>query len=177
MVGVFSLATGHILSYGTLLGTTFFHTFVSSVIAYQNLTRPQFGALMGNIFPVYFSIQSAIPVILVYTYPSGPSAQGGIVGILHSSNRWGGLVPIATIFFSAMANLLIVGPATTRTMNSRRLQERKDGKKSHDPPPHSQEMEALNKKFGALHGISSLLNLATFVSCLVYGVKLASRLE
>jgi hypothetical protein len=54
--------------------------------------------------------------------------------------------------------------------------ERKDGKKSYDPPPHSQEMTALNKKFGKLHGISSLLNMATFVASVAYGVSLARRI-
>ena len=54
--------------------------------------------------------------------------------------------------------------------------ERKDGKKSYDPAPHSQEMLALNKKFGQLHGISSLLNLATFIMAIVYGVSLSGRL-
>jgi hypothetical protein len=55
--------------------------------------------------------------------------------------------------------------------------EKKDGKKSYDPPPHSQEMLALNKQFGMLHGISSLLNMATFVATVVYGVTLSSRLS
>jgi hypothetical protein len=55
--------------------------------------------------------------------------------------------------------------------------EKKDGKRSWDKPPHSQEMLALNKKFGKLHGISSLLNLATFIAALVYGVTLSSRIQ
>ena len=55
--------------------------------------------------------------------------------------------------------------------------EKKDGKKSYDAPPHSQEMLALNKRFGMLHGISSLLNMATFVATVVYGVTLSSRLS
>ena len=55
--------------------------------------------------------------------------------------------------------------------------ERKDGKKSYDAPPHSQEMTALNKEFSKLHGISSLLNLGTFIGAVAYGFTLASRLE
>jgi hypothetical protein len=38
-------------------------------------------------------------------------------------------------------------------------------------------MVALNKSFSMLHGISSLLNLATFVATVVYGVTLSSRLS
>ena len=57
-----------------------------------------------------------------------------------------------------------------------RLIERKDGKKSYDASPHSVEMTALNKKFSMLHGISSLLNLGSFIGSVVYGVTLAARL-
>lgn len=55
--------------------------------------------------------------------------------------------------------------------------EKKDGKKSYDPAPHSQEMIALNKEFGKLHGISSLLNLTTFIATIAYGFHLGGRLQ
>lgn len=38
-------------------------------------------------------------------------------------------------------------------------------------------MLALNKRFGKLHGISSVLNLASFIMALVYGVALSGRLS
>lgn len=37
-------------------------------------------------------------------------------------------------------------------------------------------MAALNKDFGKLHGISSLLNLSNFIAALIYGVTLSARL-
>jgi len=52
-----------------------------------------------------------------------------------------------------------------------------DGKKSYDPPPHSKEMLQLNKSFGRLHGISSLINLVGFAATLYYGTVLANRLS
>lgn len=55
--------------------------------------------------------------------------------------------------------------------------EKKDGKKSWEPAPQSQEMIALNKKFGKLHGISSLLNLTTFIATIAYGFHLGGRLH
>jgi hypothetical protein len=76
------------------------------------------------------------------------------------------------------------------------MAERKDGKRSYDAPPHSQEMQALNKKFAILHGgmyfqevhghkmfrhvlidqlVSSLLNLVTFAASVTYSGELASR--
>ncbi|KAM7197747.1 protein of unknown function (DUF4149) domain containing protein [Rhypophila sp. PSN 637] len=169
----------HILSYGTLLGTTFFHSFVGGIISFQVLTRPQFSALMAKIFPVYFSMQTALPVVMALTYPGDSSSYSpsGIAGVFDSSNRWGVLVPIATMFASGLANLAVVGPATTRCMDERKRQERKDGKKNFDVPPHSQEMKALNKKFSMLHGISSLLNLGTLFAAVAYGFSLAARLQ
>jgi hypothetical protein len=38
-------------------------------------------------------------------------------------------------------------------------------------------MKALNSEFGKLHGISSLLNLSTFIGALVYGIHLGGRLR
>jgi len=55
--------------------------------------------------------------------------------------------------------------------------ETRDGKKSYDPAPHSKEMQKLNKAFGRIHGISSLLNLAGYLATAWYGVSLAERLS
>ncbi|KAK0646597.1 hypothetical protein B0T16DRAFT_329666 [Cercophora newfieldiana] len=170
---LFSLAPYHILSYGTLLGTTFFHTFVGGIVSFQVLARPQFSILMAKLFPVYFTMQTALPVVLALTYPGGSSAPSGIAGVLENSTV---LYSIAATFATGLANLAVVGPATTKCMDQRKLQERKDGKKSYDAPPHSQEMTALNKQFAILHGVSSLLNLGTFIGTVVYGFNLASRL-
>lgn len=38
-------------------------------------------------------------------------------------------------------------------------------------------MRTLNKRFGVLHGISSLINLATLLSALSYGFTLGARLQ
>jgi hypothetical protein len=55
--------------------------------------------------------------------------------------------------------------------------EKKDGKKAYDAGPHSPEMQALNKRFGILHGVSSLLNLGTLITTVLYGFTLSSRLS
>jgi hypothetical protein len=59
---------------------------------------------------------------------------------------------------------------------SERLETR-DGKKSYDPSPHSKEMQKLNKSFGKMHGMSSLINLVGFLATAWYGVSLAERLN
>ena len=58
-----------------------------------------------------------------------------------------------------------------------RVTETIDGKKSYDPAPHSKEMMRLNKAFGKLHGISSVVNLVSLVATIYYGKVLADRLQ
>ena len=58
-----------------------------------------------------------------------------------------------------------------------RATETKDGKRSWDAAPHSEEMQTLNRQFGQIHGVSSLLNLITMGATLVYGIGLSRRIE
>ncbi|KAK4985173.1 hypothetical protein LTR50_006118 [Elasticomyces elasticus] len=176
--------TYHVLSYGTLLGSTIFQSFIGGVVAFKALPRPQFSTLQQAIFPIFFSMQTALPVVLALTYP-GEKAAGigsllrtneGFGGLLAEQNRWSVMVPVATMFATSLANLVAVGPATTRVMRERKHQETRDGKKSYDAAPHSKEMQRLNRSFSRLHGASSLLNVAGLLAMMWYGVTLSERL-
>ncbi|KAI4865887.1 hypothetical protein F4820DRAFT_277857 [Hypoxylon rubiginosum] len=180
---LFSPAPYHILSYGTLLGTQVFHTFINSVASFKVLERPQFAILQRAVFPFYFGIQTAAPVLLALTYPGrtnilrGIDTPSSLAGVFHSSNRWGVLVPLGTILVTGIVNLAYLLPETNKITALRRQQEKKDGKASYDAAPPSKDMAALNKKFGQLHGISSLLNIVTLVATVAYGINLSSRLD
>ncbi|KAI1816063.1 hypothetical protein GGS20DRAFT_539945 [Poronia punctata] len=184
---LFSPAPYHILSYGTLLGTQFFHTFINSITSFKVLTRPQFAILQRAVFPAYFGIQTAAPVVLALTYfPRGGGGgggsgsgrlAGGISGVLHPANRWGVLVPLAAAFITGLTNWVYFLPETNKVTALRRRQEVKDGKQSWEKGPHSEEMAALNARFSKLHGFSSLFNLVTFIATVAYGVHLAARIE
>jgi len=170
----------HILTYGTLLGMEFYQSFVAGVVAFRALTRPQFGTLQNKVFPVYFSLQTALPVILALTYPGSPSSVGtpsSLPGVLAESNRWSVLVPLVTVVSTSLLNMFVAGPAVQKVMQDRKIQETRDGKKSYDPPPHSKEMQQLNKAFGKMHGISSLLNLVSFLATVGYGLTIAARIQ
>lgn len=52
---------------------------------------------------------------------------------------------------------------------------KRDGKDWYSQGPHSDEMKALNKKFGMLHGISSLINITAFFAAVAYGFTLGGR--
>ncbi|KAK1501644.1 hypothetical protein CTAM01_05868 [Colletotrichum tamarilloi] len=196
----FSPGPYHIISYGALLGTTFFHvshhhnpdpgskypnrpnkSFVNGITMFRVLERPAFATAQNALFPVYFTIQTALPALMALTYPGSRSLLGeqasSITGLLQESNRYTALLPIATMFLTGLVNLAVVLPKTVTVMKARYAQEKKDGKKSYDAAPHSQEMQALNKSFGKLHGISTLINLAGFIAMIQYGFSLAARLD
>lgn len=125
-------------------------------------------------------MQTALPVILALTFPAERTAIGttasSIQGVLEPEHRLHVLTPLALIFFTSLANLVWVGPLTTKVMKERKHQETRDGKKSYDPPPHSSEMQTMNQRFAKLHGISSLLNMAGCIATLWYGFYLGERL-
>lgn len=167
-------------SYGALLGSEIFQSFIGGVTAFRTLPRPQFATLQSALFPIYFGMQTALPVVLALTFPSERTAIGtsasSFAGILEPANRLHVLTPLSIIFVSGLINAAYVGPLTTKTMRERKQQETKDGKKSYDAGPHSPEMQALNKKFGQLHGASTLVNLFGIIATLWYGFYLGDRL-
>ncbi|KAF2139737.1 uncharacterized protein K452DRAFT_254307 [Aplosporella prunicola CBS 121167] len=193
-----SLKTGapyHLLSYGTLLGSTLFQSFIAGPLAFRALPRPQFATLQSSVFPVYFILQTSLSFILALTFPAPRSpltastipvgalphqhlastSTGGFSGLLQPTNR-AALVQLGLIFITSLANLTLVGPATTRTMRERKHQETRDGVRAYDAGPQSPEMVRLNRRFGILHGVSSLANLVGFLAVVGYGVGLSERL-
>ncbi|KAL8772950.1 MAG: hypothetical protein Q9209_001970 [Squamulea sp. 1 TL-2023] len=131
-----SLAPYHILTYGTLLGSSIFQSFIGGVVAFKCLPRPQFATLQSAIFPIYFSLQSACPILLALTYP-GSSVQkpldggfgvvsqhsgSGIGGFFAEGNRWSVAAPIAVCLAANMVNLVWAGPKTNEIMRLRKHQ-------------------------------------------------------
>ncbi|KAL1971064.1 hypothetical protein VTN77DRAFT_15 [Rasamsonia byssochlamydoides] len=171
----------HILSYGTLLGVEIYQTFIGGVVAFRTLPRQQFSTLQNKLFPIYFTLQSALPVVAALTYPGVRTVLGrgssSIAGVLLEENRLTVLLPLSVVFVSGLTNLLYVTPKVVEVIKQRWQQESIDGKKSYGPPPHSKEMAELNKKFGKLHGLSTLINLGGLLATVAYGVVLGMRLR
>lgn len=84
---------------------------------------------------------------------------------------------IAAMTATGLLNWLWVGPQTTEIMRLRKHQETRDGKKSYEPGPHSVDMQRLNKRFGVLHGVSSLVNLVGLAAMVWYAGVLAEGLR
>ncbi|RDI82238.1 hypothetical protein Vi05172_g7826 [Venturia inaequalis] len=189
-------STYHILSYGTLLGTSIFQSFVGGILSYRALPRPQFATLQSALFPTYFGMQTILypspslhhnsptltnpsPIIMALTYKStsvtSPSVTHGFKALLNAPSQ-APLYAMTGMAFCGLTNWLILGPLTTSTMKTRKHQETKDGKKYYENGPQSKEMQALNTKFSWLHGISSTINTIEMGVMFWYGSVLASRL-
>lgn len=117
---------------------------------------------------------------MLFTYPSGASSVIPYLSsspkIQTSTDRLSAWL-IGTMFFTALVNWVYVGPQTTKVMGLRKHQETRDGKKSYDAGPHSREMQELNKRFGVLHGVSSLVNLVGLGAMIWYGGLLGEGLK
>ncbi|KAF1833463.1 hypothetical protein BDW02DRAFT_380338 [Decorospora gaudefroyi] len=166
-------ATYHLLSYGTLLGSTLFQSFVSGVVAFRVLPRAQFSTLQKHTFPVYFTLQTLTPLVMLITYPRGASSlfPSFLTSTPLTATRTDTMSSwlIGTMLVTALVNWVYIGPKTTEVMGLRKHQETRDGKKSYDAGPHSKEMEELNRRFGVLHGVSSLVNMVGLGAMVWYG--------
>jgi len=178
---LYSPAPYHIISYGTLLGSQLYQSFVAGIIAFRTLERPQFRTLQQAVFPVYFSLQTTLPVLVALTFPGEKTALGStsssLAGVLAEENRFSALVPLVTMFVTGLLNLAVIGPKTVKIIQDRQRLEIRDNKKSYDSPPHSKEMTALNKSFGRIHSISLLINFSGLFATLYYGFTLAKRIQ
>lgn len=126
-----SAAPYHIISYGALLGTTFFHSFINGIVMFRTLERPDFAAVQSKLFPIYFSMQTFIPLFLAVTYPASKLRGGlaaGFSGVFAVANRWAVLAPLAIMLTTGAANLLVLEPLTTQCMRDRRAQGKFKGR-------------------------------------------------
>ena len=91
---------------------------------FKKVERPAFSAAMTGLFPIYFGLQTALPVALALTFPGNAlsGVPSGIPGLLDVSSRWDSLAPITTMFLTGLLNLLVLLPASTKTMKERRGQ-------------------------------------------------------
>lgn len=133
------------------------------------------------------------------TFPGkfGTSDLSSVYGVIAEENRYAVLLPLAVVSVTGLINMFYLTPLVVRTIKERSQQgsssfslfrkpgvrvlicvvESIDGKKAHDAPPHSQRMTELNKRFGKLHGLSSLLNMGALIATIAYGVYLGGRLH
>ncbi|KAJ7042633.1 hypothetical protein C8F04DRAFT_1030463 [Mycena alexandri] len=168
VLGLFTTDGLYLVAYGWLFGMSLWISFFGGVIAYKTLPRPQFGALQHKTFPVYF-VQS---IGLGFTLLGLWTVNHPVVRTHYASPLVEDVAQAYTLAFVILAqgsNYFVVGPLTSKTMFHRMRLEKEEGK-SYNESGVSDDMKALNRRFGMLHGVSSLANLGAVVALAFHGL-------
>ncbi|XP_031484768.1 uncharacterized protein LOC116253915 [Nymphaea colorata] len=174
---VVSLKLGHLLCFATAWGAALWATFIGGIIMFKNLPRHQFGNLQSKMFPAYFSLIAVCNAISImafsYLHPwrNSTSTEKLQLGFLASS-----------MLFN-LSNLFIFTPMTINMMKRRHKVEREANigeeigwSKNVEVAKANPQLAAMNKKFGMIHGLSSLANIFSFGSLALHSWYLAGKL-
>ncbi|KAB1200692.1 hypothetical protein CJ030_MR0G006569 [Morella rubra] len=172
------LKMAHLLCFSTAFGTALWVTFIGGIIMFKNLPRHQFGNLQSKMFPAYFSLVGICCAISVgsfgYLHPwkSSSTAEKYQLGFLLSS------------FAFNLANLFVFTPMTIEMMKQRHKVERESNigeetgwSKNVEAAKVNPKLAAMNKKFGMIHGFSSLANIMAFGSLAMHSWYLAGKMD
>jgi len=159
------------------------HAWVSSVggsTMFFNMPRHLFGRVQSKLFPKYFLISSVTSVIAL-----------GSFALMYPFDSWDGDVKTKGILLGCglagnLMNTFYFGPASTRVMWTCQAYE-KSANNGHQvgvmkfdmstlEPKQIEKYNKVRGKFGALHGISVLLNLGVIVAHTFYFYLLAKQL-
>lgn len=125
-------------------GCTFYTTFIIGIVLFKKFGgTPTFGDVQAVLFPAYFATQSVCAAIALGITAAGLAGGGP------ATPR---VVTAAIALVTSLANYAVVEPLTTAAMYARRAADA-------DPSADATFKAAARKKFGAFHGVSSLLNL------------------
>ncbi|XWS36112.1 hypothetical protein CRYUN_Cryun20dG0056300 [Craigia yunnanensis] len=168
----------HLLSFATAWGAALWVTFIGGIIMFKNLPRHQFGNLQSKMFPAYFSMVGVCCAIAVaafgYLHPwkSATKAEKYQLGFLVSA------------FAFNLTNLFVFTPMTVEMMKHRHKVEKEQNigdeigwSKNQEAAKTNPKLAAMNKKFGMIHGLSSLANIMSFGSLAMHSWYLAGMLN
>ncbi|CAD7928490.1 unnamed protein product [Amoebophrya sp. A120] len=175
----------HVFCFATWFGCSMWVSFVAGLVMFHNLPRHVFGRLQAALFPRYFQYSAIFVAACVlldqampYVMPAARTSTSNQLG----TTQLGNLIGILAI---VLLNLLVFEPKTTAVMFARHKVEVRlgtgheigqlrpsDPEKANDP-----ELVALSKKFGALHGVSTTLNLIGLCLGTWHCVWLGSRIQ
>ncbi|CAL4990588.1 unnamed protein product [Urochloa decumbens] len=168
----------HLLAFATAWGAGLWVTFIGGIVMFKYLPRHQFGSLQGKMFPAYFmliSTSSAISVAaFAYLHPwkMASTIERYQLGFLLSA------------LGCNLSNLLVFTPMTVEMMMKRHKMEKDLGigtevgySKNAETAKRSPALAAMNRKFGMIHGLSSLANILSFGSLAMHSWYLSSKLD
>ncbi|KAK3998157.1 hypothetical protein QBC44DRAFT_376027 [Cladorrhinum sp. PSN332] len=165
----------HLLIFSTLLGTELYQTFVMTKVSYNALPRSAFRTLQKRVFPIYFKTQATLLLLNAITFPSG-----GVWGLSTNKADW---IPHLVAGITAILNLSIYEPRTRRSMILVAHQETRDshvasdGGQGREAEEATSRMQKAKRNFSRDHAMCIHLNLISIGAMVVYGIRLASRLD
>ncbi|XP_050376406.1 uncharacterized protein LOC126793819 [Argentina anserina] len=172
------LKLAHLLSFSTAFGAALWVTFIGGIIMFKNLPRHQFGNLQSKMFPAYFTMVGICCAISVASF-----------GYLHPwssatlSDKYQLGFLISSLAFN-LSNLFVFTPMTIEMMKQRHKIEREQNigeevgwSKNVQVAKVNPKLAAMNKKFGMIHGLSSLANIMAFGSLAMHSWYLAGKLD
>ncbi|ESQ43819.1 hypothetical protein EUTSA_v10006236mg [Eutrema salsugineum] len=172
------LKLSHLLSFATAWGAALWATFIGGIIMFKNLPRHQFGNLQSKMFPAYFTLVGSCCAISLsafgYLHPwkSSSAVEKYQLGFLLSA------------FAFNLTNLLVFTPMTIDMMKQRHKVERENNigdevgwSKNREKAKTIPKLAAMNKKFGMIHGLSSLANIFSFGSLAMHSWYLAGKMD
>ncbi|KAF7367244.1 DUF4149 domain-containing protein [Mycena sanguinolenta] len=168
LLSLFNPGGLYLVTYGFLFGMSVWISFFGGVIAYKTLARPQFGQLQHKTFPIYFVLSLGLGSTLL-----GFWTVNHPVVLTHYANPLVADVAqaytLVLVLLAQGSNYFIIGPLTSKTMFERMKLEKEEGK-SYTEAGVSDQMKGLNRRFGMLHGISSLANLGAVLALGFHGL-------
>ncbi|KAL3531525.1 hypothetical protein ACH5RR_010847 [Cinchona calisaya] len=172
------LKLAHLLCFSTAWGAALWVTFIGGIIMFKNLPRHQFGNLQSKMFPAYFSLVGICCAVSVasfaYLHPfkSASSTEKYQLGFL-----------VAAFAFN-LSNLVVFTPMTIEMMKQRHKIEREEKigdevgwTKNQEAAKVNPKLAAMNKKFGMIHGLSSLANIMSFGSLAMHSWYLSGKIN
>ncbi|KAM7276240.1 hypothetical protein ACFE04_018106 [Oxalis oulophora] len=172
------LTLTHLLCFSTAWGVALWVTFIGGIIMFKNLPRHQFGNLQSKMFPAYFTLVGVCCAASVasfgYLHPwkSATTTEKYQLGFL-----------LSTFAFN-LTNLFVFTPMTIELMKKRHKMERElsigeevGWSKNQEAAKANPNLRAMNKKFGMVHGLSSLANIMAFGGLAMHSWYLAGKLN
>lgn len=162
------LAFVHVLSYAIMMGASVWNTFFVGLTMFKSMPRQTFGKVQAKLFPMFFALTTACNVLMLGTWLA---ATGDVAAAAAAPTA-----PVISLFVAllcGLANWFYLEPVCTSLMFERYdLENKGDAKTEEDKA----RIAVLYKKFGAMHGISALVNLVQ-IGCLAgHSWVLASRI-
>ncbi|KAJ5947956.1 hypothetical protein N7466_000971 [Penicillium verhagenii] len=154
----------HLLSYGALLGTELYQSFVNTRLCYRHLPTREFLLFNKHVFPTYFTCQIGLAALTAATRPP--------YSVLSLATDLWSAAPLVIVVAMGSLNYYAFGPRTFRASWLRSIVQ--DTEKR--GPRMEEKLQNANRGFSRNHAMSIHLNAIALVATVWYGFSLSHTL-